>query len=137
MSHFTKCKTKIRDKELLVRALEELMGKGKVESYSTPTNLYGYQNDQRADVAEVIVRRVHVGTASNDLGFKLQEDGTYGAIISEYDSRKHNAAWLEQLAQKYAYLKVKQDLSDNNFTIKEETNENGEIVLNVTSAYYG
>ena len=78
-----------------------------IECNETATNLYGYHGDKRADVANIIIRRKAVnrllsGGSSNDIGFKLQEDGTYGAIISEYDSRFASAKWLGQLSGNYA-----------------------------------
>lgn len=120
-----------------MQALEELGFKNKVEVSDTATNLFGYQGDQRADTAEVILRRKHVGGSSNDIGFKLQEDGTFGAIISQYDSSRYNSGWLDKLAQKYAYLKVKKDLDANGFTINSEVDANGEITLQVSNSYYG
>jgi hypothetical protein len=60
-----------------------------IEVHDEAQHLVGYQGDQRKDKANVIIRRKYVGGASNDLGFVLQEDGTYKAIVSEYDRSKH------------------------------------------------
>lgn len=48
--------------------------------------LYGYQGDRRAETAAIIVRRHHIGAASNDLGFARTAQG-YVPVISEYDQR--------------------------------------------------
>ncbi len=74
----------------------------KVEVNDKPQNLYGYHGDKRADTAEIIIRRKHIGSASNDIGFKLQPNGTYGAIISDYDSIRFNPAWRGKLTAAYA-----------------------------------
>ena len=52
--------------------------------------------------ATVIVRRKFVGGAANDVGFIKNSKGYYEAIISDYDSNKHNAAWMTNLTKAYA-----------------------------------
>jgi hypothetical protein len=47
---------------------------------------YGYQGDRRPETAELVVRRRHLGTASNDLGFARTPHG-YVPIVSDYDQR--------------------------------------------------
>ena len=103
MSAYSTNKTLFKDKACLLAALAEMgFDSSKVEVHEKATNLHGYQGDVRADVAEIIIRRKYVGGASNDMGFKKNADGTYGAIISEYDSRRYNAAWLGKLSAAYA-----------------------------------
>lgn len=92
----------IRRKDALVKALGDL-GFKEVEVYRKPNCLYGYQGDKRTETAEVIVRREHIGTLSNDIGFKRGNDGTFQAIISEYDRTKYSETWLQDLADRYAY----------------------------------
>ena len=71
-----------KDRRLLLAALAA-MGYSEVEEgESLP--LYGYQGDQRAETAAIVIRRQHVGSASNDLGFARTELG-YVPIVSEYD----------------------------------------------------
>ena len=54
--------------------------------HPTPVALFGYHNDQRAEKAEVVIRRNNTGIgSSNDIGFAKQPDGSYKAIVSEYD----------------------------------------------------
>src|SRR5262245_16439249 len=102
MSHFTHLQTRIVEVDALRKALADV-GFEEVEVHDEAQHLYGFQGDQRADTAEVIIRRRHVGYASNDIGFKRQPDGTFTAIISGYDRSKYSAAWLEKLTQRYAY----------------------------------
>lgn len=112
MSEFVKCQTKFKDLQALVDALVGMgWTRDQIETHEKGAHLYGYQGDKRTQTANVIIRRQHVGGASNDIGFVKNADGTYEGIISEYDSRaaigmaKHtrgyNQAWLKELTQKY------------------------------------
>ena len=71
-----------KDRALLLAALADL-GYVEVEQ-GEALPLYGYRGDRRAETAEVVVRRRHLGPASNDLGFARTPDG-YVPVISEYD----------------------------------------------------
>ena len=64
-------------------------------------NLIGFHGDTRPEKANVIVRRKHIGTAANDLGFVRESDGTYSAIVSDYDRHKHGAEWMTGLKKAY------------------------------------
>lgn len=101
MSKYSENQTQFKDAELLVQALAE-MGYTTVEVNKEAQNLVGYHGDTRADKAEIIVRRAYIGKASNDIGFRRNVNGTYGAIISDFDSHRHNAQWLSKLKVKYA-----------------------------------
>ncbi len=108
MSKYSENKTSFKDVDLLVAALVECgYPKECIEVHEEAQHLYGYHGDKRADTAHVIVRRQHVnqymsGGSSNDIGFKRGTDGTYAAIISDYDSNKHNKLWLNKLKVGYA-----------------------------------
>ena len=73
-----------RDLGLLRVALEDLGFATVEEGDQLP--LYGYQGDERPEIAELVIRRQHLTSASNDLGFQRTKDG-YVPIISEYDTR--------------------------------------------------
>ncbi|MCL5266140.1 MAG: DUF1257 domain-containing protein [Chloroflexi bacterium] len=73
-----------RDLGLLKTALSDL-GFGIVEE-GDQLPLYGYRGDQRAERAELVIRRQHLTRASNDLGFQKTKDG-YIPIVSDYDAR--------------------------------------------------
>ena len=102
MSAYHTLKTEYRDRDTLVEALKE-MGYPEVEVHDEATNLYGYHGDKRSQKANVIVRRKYVGSAANDLGFVKTEDGTYEAIVSEYDSSTHcTPTFFKGLQRNYA-----------------------------------
>jgi hypothetical protein len=118
MSAYRERKTKLTDKDCLIKALEE---KGfHPEYHETARPLVGIGGDYRTadgkghttDVdkamkAEIVLTRKEVGGASNEIGFKKQEDGTYQAIISAFDSHRYNDKWMKSLTDAYGTLKVK------------------------------
>ncbi|WP_316043282.1 DUF1257 domain-containing protein [Actinomadura sp. CNU-125] len=77
------------------------------------------------------VRRQHIGSASNDLGFHRTGNGTFEAIISGFDRRKYDAGWLNKVSQRYGRLTAVAFAEDNGFDIAaEETDRRtGEVRL--------
>ncbi|MBO2465841.1 DUF1257 domain-containing protein [Actinomadura violacea] len=130
MSHYTKVRTAITDQERLVEALRAV-GFPEVESHLEAVPLYGYQGDARPERAEVVVRRRHVGSASNDIGFRRAEDGTFEAIISGYDRRRYGGEWLQRLAQRYGHLAALAYAETHGFEVASEETDarTGEIRL--------
>ena len=100
MSKYNRQKSQYNDRDCLVAALNE-MGYTDVEVHDEAVNLIGYHGDVRPERAHIIVRRRYIDTAANDLGFVREADGTYSAIVSDYDSRKHGAAWMTGLKKAY------------------------------------
>ena len=85
MSKYLACPQIIfKSRELLLGALANLDYTQVDEGEDLP--LYGYQGDRRPETAGLVVRREHIGSASNDLGFVRSADG-YFPIISDYDQR--------------------------------------------------
>jgi len=118
------------DEAALVAALADLGFAGdQVERHPEPQPLYGYQGDQRPEHAHVIIRRRWIGHASNDIGFVRGPDGVFTAIISEYDRRRFDDAWLIRLRQRYAYHATVQTLAQQGFAITEEHEADGRIHL--------
>lgn len=153
MSHYTKIKTKLRSQSHLLKALQDMgFKREELVVHKTAQQLEGYAGDKRQQTAEIIIPRRAVGGAANDIGFKLQEDGSFGAIISDYDRRnrcadrrsKHaegcngySEKWLKKVNQRYAYHKMKDSLAENGFFIEKEIEENGEIFIEASSSYGG
>lgn len=65
----------------------------------------------------MIVRREFVGGASNDLGFKRQESGRFSPIISAFDTRYYNTAWLDELSQRYSERSYSQEMYQNGYAL--------------------
>lgn len=150
ISHFTRVRTQIKNKACLIKALEDLGFAGKLKISETPQHLYGFQNDQREQVAEIIIPRAAVGGAANDIGFQLQEDGTYEAIISDYDSgnrgcRKndltnkltgYNEGWQKLLNAYYAKAVVEESSRNAGYYVADhEVDEDGNIYVNIDTPY--
>jgi hypothetical protein len=119
MSAFRQMNTVMNDQAVLVKQLEKRFKA--VEQHTTAQNLYGYQGDKREQTAEVIIRRQHVGRASNDIGFKRDETGNFKAIISSFDSGKHNDKWLNELARDYMEEKATKTMAENECDLEERT----------------
>jgi len=71
-----------KDRRLLLAALADVGYAQVEEGQALP--LYGYHGDRRPETAELVVRRRHVGSLSNDIGFTRSPEG-YVPILSEYD----------------------------------------------------
>jgi len=151
VSHYTKVKTKLRNAAAIMKALQDMgFERSMIQQHEQAVALEGYRGDKRKDRAEIVIPRRFVGGASNDIGFKLQEDGSYEAIISEYDSHSgcarkskyhdehgYNAKWLKKLNQRYAYHNLKEELSDQGFFIEAENEEDGQIFLECGTHMFG
>ncbi len=125
MSHYSEFTINMTDQESLVAALESMGFQGKVEVHQNAQPLYGYQGDARNQKAHIIIRRKYVGSASNDIGFERQSDGTYKAWISDYDKSRYNNNWLGKLTTKYTGARILNKvnkLKKYQVSIKEEDN---------------
>ena len=90
----------LKDRRLLLAALADLGYTEVEEGEALP--LYGYQGDRRPETAEIVVRRRHLGSASNDVGFARTPAG-YAPIVSEYDQRTlHGGRFLVELRTAYS-----------------------------------
>jgi hypothetical protein len=90
-----------------------------IEVHEEPQHLYGFHGDRRAQTAHIIIRRKHIDSASNDIGFVRNEDGTYQAIISEFDqSIGFNNSWMGRLKQSYAQAKTVASLKKKGMRVK-------------------
>jgi hypothetical protein len=134
MSKYAEIKCEFKDADVLVKALAEV-GYSEVELHTGEgKNLVGYHGDTRKEKANVIVRRKFVGGASNDIGFKLNASGSYDAIISEYDSYKHNDAWMSKLKVSYSELTYKKKAMRMGFRFVGKIVENGKTELKFVKA---
>ena len=112
MSEYCNVKTQFKDEDALVCALLD-MGKWTIEQiqrHADPVNLIGYHNDVRPQRAHLVIRKQHVGSMSNDIGFERLPDGSFVAHISEFDKthHKYNEDWMKQVKQHYVYHVTRQ-----------------------------
>lgn len=122
MSAYTTLQTRIVSTPHLRMALEDL-GFSDVEIYDEPQPLKGWLGDTRSDRAHVIIRRKYLNAASNDLGFRRLKDGSFEALISDFDRPRYNERWLQKLSQRYAYHVAKEQLLEQGFHLVEEAVE--------------
>lgn len=128
MSKYGDIQTQFTDGGLLIEALEE-MGYKPINCIDKPQQLEGYQGDKRKETAHVIIPRKQVGGAANDIGFTKGPDGKFRAIISEYDSNRHNAEWLGRLRDNYTEKGVVKVAKQNGFRAVSRKAANGKREL--------
>lgn len=142
MSHFTSMEVDFKHncEADLVKALESVFGAGTVEIHEEGTGLYGFQGDLRstksktssdyAPPCHVVVRRNNVGGASNDVGFRRNEAGTYDAYISDYDrGMNFGPAKLNKVKQEYTLSVTEKKLKQQGYTTKRVKKENGVVQI--------
>ena len=136
MSRYLKVETEFNDLTMFESALQTTCAKLGIEfeHHTKPTNLIGYQGDTRPETAHYIVRRRHIGGSCNDLGFRVQPDGTVTAVISEFDNDttygtdSRGIGVLNAVKQEYALQKVTQMAKRRGLEV-EQVEENGVIRL--------
>jgi len=126
MSRYCSVETQFQNLDALLAALAELgFATDQIEVHEAAEHLVGYQGDKRKEMAHVIIRRRHIGRASNDVGFFRKDDGTYSAIISDYDKSRFNNQWMGQLKGEYAYHSVRQQMSARGRSVTRTRLPNG------------
>lgn len=116
MSHFTTVKTRIRDRELLILALEDL---------GTPWDdkpVRGYQGTR----VSTDIRAVFEG--HYDVGFRLHDDH-YEAVGDFSMLGREAQDFLQRLTQRYAYHTTFRTLAGQGFEVIEESQEDGNLHL--------
>ncbi|WPB81716.1 DUF1257 domain-containing protein [Archangium violaceum] len=97
MSAYITLLTPMVDTECLLEALADVsFGRDVVEVHAQPVPLVGFEGQKRAQQAEIVIRKQHVGASSNDLGFLHTPTG-YQLVVSDYDQRRYGPQWLQQL----------------------------------------
>lgn len=116
ISKYSENSTQFKDLDCLVKGLVDIgFDRSEIEVHEEAQPLKDYHGNKThylgqgdCDRAEIIIRQKHVNHrmqsgASNDFGFKRNPNGTYSAIISEYDSRYFTQPWLTKLKVNYAH----------------------------------
>ncbi len=113
---------------ILVSALQELGYT--VEVSEKAKQLFGFHGDARQQVANVIIRREQLGSASNDVGWQWKQDGSCVAHISDYDGKRvFGKAVQNKLACKYAELFIKESAAKNGWQLSEFVEEKGAVTV--------
>jgi hypothetical protein len=107
MSAYGEYTTNLCEEKFLIEGLTAMGYRVEVHPNGAP--LIGYHGDERPERAHVIIRRVQLDSASNDIGFVRGTDGRFRAILSEYDRGiGYDDRWLGKVHQNY---KEKQTLA--------------------------
>ena len=127
MSQYCTVRTEFRNLQALLHALSETGGwvLENIEVHEGGQNLIGYRGDTRPEIAHVIIRKGFVGDASNDIGFVKTEEGSYAAIISQYDKTRYNQQWLNNLKKNYAFHSIKIEQENRGRTVSREILDKG------------
>lgn len=101
MSAYLTLATPMLDAECLLLALADVgFRRDRVEVHEQPVPLQGYGGGARAQRAEIVIPRAHVGPASNDIGFERTPTG-YRAHVSDYDRSRYGKDWMSRLQERY------------------------------------
>lgn len=131
MSEYVCIELEMNDGDCIKAAIQEM---GYVfEEHEVAQSLNGYQGDERIQKANIVIRRQHMGAASNDAGFLKKPDGNYELIISEFDKRsakgKKLLTELKQVYGKHRFLKQAKKMG---FAVKsQKVDEKGRIKIRV------
>lgn len=135
MSHYCQIETAFNDQQALIEALtsvERGWELNQIEIHQVPQSLFGYHGDERKEKANIIIRRRHVGPAANDIGFIRQDDGSYKAIISEYDKRtRFNDRFMGKLKIEYACIAVERQARQRGKTVTRVPQKDGRVILKI------
>jgi hypothetical protein len=134
MSEYVIVATAFTDADHLVDALVDLgFPRDTIEMHDHPVTLYGYRGDARPERAEIVIRREYVGRGANDIGFVRQADGTFRAIISEYDQRTpgtcgpYDHAFLGRLTQAYSLRTIQHHYRARGYQVQVQRQSDGTI----------
>jgi hypothetical protein len=132
----------MKRRSCIVKALQKMGFKPhQIEVSDTAMSLRGYRGDTRGQKAQIRIKgsgwagENYVGGSSNDLGFEEVEDGSYVFHVSDYDVHKYNEQWQSQFMDEYARSMVHEICDEQNFFLESETEEDGEIVIRLTSPF--
>ena len=117
MSKYKEITTQITERDHITCALGQL-GVPYEVAQGQELHLYGYRGDRRQQTGAVVVRRQHIGSLSNDIGWTLDpETGTYRLYLSEYDAGINSARRIvEGVAQRCAFYRLQELAAANGFT---------------------
>lgn len=114
MSQFATIRTRIKDKAILLKCLKDL---GYPYEEGNNLSLYGYMGDTRSETADIVIRRKHIGSASNDIGFK-KVGSYYNLIISNFDQNASKGKQFMDLDK--TARKIEQEMLEVEYAIKRK-----------------
>ena len=133
MSHFSTIKTKLKEKKILVEALE-LIGESPNVPYDLGMSVVDLviTNPDHADEHPTFPVELSIGV---DIGFRLNKAGTYDLIADRqtWDKDIPIERFLDKLTQQYARMLIHDTIKDEGFQVEEEWEmDDNSIELTVT-----
>jgi hypothetical protein len=89
-------------------------------------SLYRYALRDQEQHASLVIRKENLASAYNDLGFALQPDGSYTAVVGDYGK---GAAVLNQIKQEYTLQEATRVARANGYTVTRHASPGGVIDL--------
>ena len=127
MSHFTTIKTKIKDRPVLIEALE-LMGHDVQENQQLVINNPDHGEGHPSFVADVAIK--------NDIGFRWNKNIKSYELVAELDAWDLDVPvnrFIEKVTQQYARVTLHNTVKDEGFEVEEEWEmDDNSIELTVT-----
>jgi len=122
VSKYREIETEFRDEALFVKALqaagvpfEHHAGQGE--------RLVGYMGDLRDERANYVIRRRHIGSGSNDLGYRV-EGGRITAIVSDFDTMCPETTRIRnRVKQEYARAFVQREATRRGYRVEERRDQ--------------
>lgn len=142
MSHYAEitCAAQQKSEKEFIAALEGVFGKGSVEVSEEGSALIGYHGDNRANLSKsdpnyapkcnIIIRRKTLGSASNDVGYRRNEEGGYTAYVSDYDKKAtFTERSRDKVMQEYSAAVAEKRLKAQGYTVKRTVDAKGHIKI--------
>jgi len=150
MSHFSEIKTEFKDQDSLIDALvvagvprdwiEKHLEPQQICDYKGNPTKYRWQDTQdkrfkSGDKAHVIIRRSHLGSGHNDLGFYVSKTDESFALICDWARQKsgYNDKWLSKVRQQYAVCETEKHYARLGKKV-HKVQEGGKIHLYIKAA---
>ena len=134
MSHFSTIKTKIKNKEFLIKNIKKVGYNISQKNYVS-----GYGNNTIS--ADIVI---NLPDTTYNIGFKKDHNGYYELIADWYGIKNKNSSSIisnieneierieNKIKQEFAYDTTITELGKNGFSIDEEVRENGEIRIRLS-----
>jgi hypothetical protein len=134
MSAYKRLLTKYTSRAMLRAALQAAGLKFEECAPGQEQHLIGYHDDVRDETATFIVRRQHIGSSSNDLGWRWDPEAkVFTEIVSEFDSTYRGTTKIRnQVRQEYAVAVATTQARAKGYQTKRLNLVDGQVQLVIT-----
>jgi hypothetical protein len=132
VSAYRKLRTEFTNRYRLRKALKAAGVEFEECKVGKEQHLIDWHGQQRPETASFIVRRQHIGTLSNDLGWTWN-GSCFEEIVSEYDQSCAETTRVRQSVKKeYAVITATEAAKAKGYNVKRVDQPSGEVQLVVT-----